>query len=503
MTNQKTSKMNNKVIEFKVSDLEIHPKISPTIKEKNLSLLNYTMKKYGQQQPISVVIRDDKKYVVDGTSRKIVSDYLGLEFLDSVVLDITEEEILESRIRINQKVKTSMIEKCLEIENFLGILGKSQGKKREMLGFQDQDSDEEFGLAGKDRFQIACIVLDLEFKPSTLRKLMHVFWQEYYSEQNTGTLKLLDEGKISIAKAYDLLKVKELKSEKSENLKRLDFESKSSNVSYQLYNTSSMNMEKVEDNSIRLFLDSHPYFQLRQYRNQDDLCHGQEATVKEYVSNFVKFCQEKRRKLVPGGVMVTVLGETYLNGYQGVCSKVEVALEEDGWELIDVNIWEKSNQKYTPHPMRFVNGYERIIVARKPGGETHFQEVMKESSAKDYKAKKTSSGGYYMTSPEACMTNVFRTSVHQTSELRVVDNDFQHDAPCPEEIYEYFIKAYSKPGDTICDGFVGSGTIGVGLSMGRNVIGFDVDPVSIKFVKKRFDKVLEEKDTTSVLRIAA
>jgi DNA modification methylase len=495
--------MKNQVVKFKVSDLEIHPKISPIIKEKNLSLLNYTMKKYGQQQPLSVVIIDDKKYVVDGTSRKIVSDYLGLELLDCVVLDITEEEILEYRIRINQKIKTSMIEKCLEIENFLGILGKSQGKKREMLGFQDQDSDEEFGLAGKDRFQIACIVLNLEFKPSTLRKLMHVFWQEYYSEQNTGTLKLLDEGKISIAKAYDLLKVKELKSEKIENLKRLDFESKSSNVSYQLYNASSMNMEKVEDNSIRLFLDSHPYFHLRKYRNQDDFCHGQEATVKEYVSNFVEFCREKKRKLVPGGVMVTILGETYRNGYQGVCSKVEVALEEDGWELIDVNIWEKFNQKYTPHPLRFVNGYERIIVARKPGGETHFQEVMRKSTTEGFKATKTSSGTFYMAGPESCISNVFRTSVHQTSELKVVDTDFQHDAPCPEKIYEYFIKAYSKPGDTICDGFVGSGTIGIGLSMGRNVIGFDVDPVSIKFVKKRFDKVLEEKDTTSVLRIAA
>jgi DNA modification methylase len=88
-----------------------------------------------------------------------------------------------------------------------------------------------------------------------------------------------------------------------------------------------MNMDAIEDNSVNLFNDSHPYFQLREYRNQDILSHGQEATVKEYVSNFVEFCREKKRKLVPGGVMVTVLGETYRNGYQGVCSKVEVALE--------------------------------------------------------------------------------------------------------------------------------------------------------------------------------
>ena len=495
--------MNNQVKKIRVSELEIHPKISPIIQEKNLSMMNYTMKTFGQNKPISIVVRDGKKYVVDGTSRAIVADSLGLEFLNCEVLEISEEEILEWRIRTNQKIKTSLIEKCLEIENFLNILGKSQGKKREALGFQNQDSDEEFGLAGKDRFQIACVVLGLDVKPSTLRKLMHVFWKEYYSEVNTGTLKLLDEGKISISKAYDLLNVKESKSEKSENLKRLDFESKSFDVSYQLYNTSSMNMDVIEDNSVNLFNDSHPYFQLRKYRNQDILSHGQELTVKEYVSNFVRFCREKRRKLVPGGVMVTILGETYRDGYKGVCSKVEVALEEDGWELIDVNIWEKSNQKYTPHPNRFVNGYERIIVARKSGGETHFQEVMRKSTTEGFKATKTSNGTYYMAAPESCITNIFKTSVHQTSELKVVDNNFQHDAPCPEKIYEYFIQAYSKPGDTICDGFVGSGTIGVGLSMGRNVIGFDVDPVSIKFAKKRFDKILKEKETVNVLKIAA
>ncbi len=496
--------MNNQVKKVRVSELEIHPKISPIIQEKNLSMMNYTMKTFGQNKPLSIVVRDGKKYVVDGTSRAIVANSLGLEFLNCEVLEIPEEEILEWRIRTNQKIKTSMIEKCLEIENFLNILGKSQGKKRETLGFQNQDSDEEFGLAGKDRFQIACVVLGLDVKPSTLRKLMHVFWEEYYSEKNTGTLKLLDEGKISISKAYDLLNVKESKVEKSENLKRLDFESKSLDVSYKLYNTSSMNMGSVDDNSVRLFVDSHPYFKLRKYRNQDILSHGQEATVKEYVSNFVEFCREKRRKLVPGGVMVTVLGETYRNGYQGVCSKVEVALEEDGWELLDVNIWEKLNQKNTPHPFRFANAYERIIVARKPEGDTHFQEVMKKSSTKGYKATKSSSGSYFMAGPETCINNVFRTSTHQNSELKVVDSDFTHDAPCPEEIYECFIKAYSKPGDTICDGFVGTGTIAVGLSMGRNVIGFDVDPVSIKFAKKRFDKILlEEKDTTSVLRIAA
>ena len=42
--------MKNQVVKFKVTDLEIHPKISPTIQEKNLSLMNYTMKEDGKWQ---------------------------------------------------------------------------------------------------------------------------------------------------------------------------------------------------------------------------------------------------------------------------------------------------------------------------------------------------------------------------------------------------------------------------------------------------------------------
>ena len=64
------------------------------------------------------------------------------------------------------------------------------------------------------------------------------------------------------------------------------------------------------------------------------------------------------------------------------------------------------------------------------------------------------------------------------------------------------MEAYSKPGDTILDSFVGSGTVGVGLKMGRNVIGYDVDHESIEFSQKRFEKYLEDGKKTS-LSIAA
>jgi DNA modification methylase len=104
-----------------------------------------------------------------------------------------------------------------------------------------------------------------------------------------------------------------------------------------------------------------------------------------------------------------------------------------------------------------------------------------------------------MASPDADITNVISTSVFNKKEHSVIDKEFSHDAPAPEEIYEMFIKAYSMPDDTIIDNFVGTGTVGVALKLGRNVIGYDVDPVSIEFARKRFERILgNSSDTLSV-----
>jgi len=42
------------------------------------------------------------------------------------------------------------------------------------------------------------------------------------------------------------------------------------------------------------------------------------------------------------------------------------------------------------------------------------------------------------------------------------------------------------------DNFVGSGTIGEGLAIGRNVIGYDLSPANIEFCRQRFEAILHE-----------
>jgi len=104
-----------------------------------------------------------------------------------------------------------------------------------------------------------------------------------------------------------------------------------------------------------------------------------------------------------------------------------------------------------------------------------------------------------MASPEADITNVITTSVFNKKEHSDIDEEFTHDAPAPEQIYETFIKAYSMPGQEVVDCFIGGGGVGVALKLGRNVIGYDIDPASIDFCQKRFKAILgEDVETLSI-----
>jgi len=501
-------KTNNQIFKCNVEDLQIHPEVEKTYQEKKTPLMEMTMKNYGQQQQISVVIRDSKYYILDGVTRFKVAKQIGIETLDCIEFEITDKEIIEYRIRLNQKAKKGIIEKCMEVESVLGVLGKSQGKKREVLGFNIQDSDDENGLVGKGRFDLACVILDLNIKGSTLRNLMSVFWDEYYeNKKESGLLKLLDEGKVSINYAFNLLEDKKRKMKKIESRKQSDFEIKSADVWSKLYNKSSMNLNDIPDNSVRLSIQSPPYFQLRSYRNQDELCHGQESTVEEYIENQVQFYRGLKSKLLDDGVLVINIGETYHGGYQGVGNKLETALEKE-WQILDVNPWVKTNPKCQPIQNRFLPSYERIIVCTKKGANPIFNDQKKPSSHGEFKVirgtkKKDGTTGFSMSSPEASVTNVITTACFNRKEFGGIDPHFTHDAPAPMEIYERFIKAYSNPNDVVLDMFSGSGQgIVCAVRNGRNAIGYDVDPVSIEFTKKRLEKEIEDKQT-GVLRIAA
>ena len=117
--------------------LKVHPLIENKYAVGNLVAMQFTMKSYGQKQPITVVKRKNVNYIVDGVVRYLVSGDAGITELECTVINITDEEVLDYRMKVNQFIKRSLIETASLVEHFFGLVGTSQGKKRDLLGFKD------------------------------------------------------------------------------------------------------------------------------------------------------------------------------------------------------------------------------------------------------------------------------------------------------------------------------------------------------------------------------
>jgi DNA modification methylase len=503
--------VNVEIIEL--DNIKIHPLLEQFVKPKKKDHIEYTMNRLGQFTPLLGNLVGDTFYVTDGIVRLEVAKSLGLKTLQCLHINIPDEDAVKIRLTSNQRTKMSYSEMMHYGEHMLGLLGNSQGKKRDLMGFDFIDKDEHYGLVGKERFELVCYLLDLPIKASSLRKLMEIKWFEDENPGNkVGIMAGLENGLYKIDKAHQLLGEKAKKEAKIVERKRKDYEGKVNDISFHLFNTSSLDLSNIPDGIMRMFIQSPPYWQLREYRNQPDyFIHGQEKTLAEYIENEVKFYRGAKRKLVSNGVVVIIIGETYRDGYQGVCTKLETALEKDGWYILDVNTFVKTNAKATPHVARFLNSKETIIVAGlKPANETLFNEVTRPSSIGEFKvipgsSRTTGGKGYSMASPESSITNVFIESVFQKSEYSDVDNEFFHQAPTSVDIYEKFIRGYSNPSENVGDLFVGSGSgLESAILNGRNGYGWDVDHESIDFCNKRLTKRLEEREQAKIkLSVAA
>lgn len=489
-----------KILTAPAAAFQVHPEVLKVFKKKNIDGMLFQYYHVGQQTPIDVVEIDGQLYIIDGVANFYCINILKIPLVKYRVVDVEPEKIMEYRLFKNVRPERTFTEKCLLGKHWLDLIGNSQGRKRDQTLYAYSLDAETYEKFCKDKYQLVGALIGLDFKESTFRKAMKIFEDTYNPEGKSmyGILELLDAGEISIDRAFKILanhQEKEKVKHKTREAKLgiVDSVCNSTEIPYQLHNKSSMNMDAVEDNSVALIIDSHPYFNQRSYRNQDELFHGQEKTKEEYFENFRRFNEEKLKKLKPGGVLVTILGESYKGGYQGICNRAEQILEEIGFEMIDTVVWVKTNQKWTVHPCRFQNVKETILVAKKPGAEPYFSPVLRPGSAKSKSVKRSNSkGGFYIPNLETCIPNVIVTEAFNWKELSLIDSKFRHDAPCPSEIYEIFIEAYSQPGDTILDGFVGTGTIGLGLKTGRRVIGYDVDNESLEFCRKRFDHYLSE-----------
>jgi hypothetical protein len=187
--------------------LEPHPKLRGTkssINPNQFKKFLPSIKLYGIIEPLKVVLKKNKYFIVDGYVRyqTLITNELEIDSVPVQEISITDADvILESLLR-NTRIKRSYLEIAQSAYHFLNLIGTSQGKKRTDLG--PIDSNEDFGEVSKDRFHLACSILSLDVSPSTLRRLIKIY-EIYINEDSIGDhyFNRLDSGE-GIRKIYDL-----------------------------------------------------------------------------------------------------------------------------------------------------------------------------------------------------------------------------------------------------------------------------------------------------------
>ncbi len=250
-------------------------------------------------------------------------------------------------------------------------------------------------------------------------------------------------------------------------------------------------LAELPDNSIDLIFTSPPY------ADQRKKTYGGIPPDK-YVSWFLPISKQLLRVLKPTGTFILNIKERVVKGERSTYV-LELILEmrKQGWLWTEEFIWHKKNCYPGKWPNRFRDAWERLLQFNKerkfnmyqeevmvPMGDwakTRLKKLSKTDKIRD--ESKVGSGfgkkiSNWLDREMAYPSNV----LHLATEC----NNKNHSAAFPEKLPEWFIKLFTKKGDTVLDPFMGSGTTNiVAKKLQRHSIGIEIVPEYVEMVKKQ------------------
>lgn len=258
----------------------------------------------------------------------------------------------------------------------------------------------------------------------------------------------------------------------------------------------SRQMDLVPDNSVHLVVTSPPYWNLKDYGNDEAI--GQSShTYEEYLGSICDVFRECVKKLVPDGKLIINIMPILLPGKTSkfkrrITKSVLTDLEEfmdslDNMYFHSLYIWDKrkavrfSSWGSYPYPPNFLSTYpyEWIIVFSKMGKRLEVNKEIKEASK--------------ITHEE--FTNWVQNSIWDFQPASAKQEN--HPAPFPEELPRRCIRLYSFVGDIILDPFAGSGTtLKVARELKRNSIGYEINPKYTSIIREKIGADNEPNDDT-------
>ena len=260
-------------------------------------------------------------------------------------------------------------------------------------------------------------------------------------------------------------------------------------------------LETIEPHSIQTCITSPPYWNLRDYDNDNQI--GMEDTPEEFANTLVKVFSGLKRVLRKDGTFWLNLGDTYFgakgghwdggnsvtndetgSNYRihkkappkhkylktkdlvGIPWMVAMRMQKDGWFLRNDIIWHKPNPMPEAVKDRCVKSHEHMFLFAHP----------------------ESKGKYYFN-----YKAIQEPSINEENEMKnkkdvwtVNTSSFggAHFAVFPRKLIAPCIKASTREGDIVLDTFAGSGTTcRLAQELGRKWIGIELNPEYAQIIK--------------------
>ncbi|MDR2139199.1 MAG: site-specific DNA-methyltransferase [Tannerella sp.] len=252
-------------------------------------------------------------------------------------------------------------------------------------------------------------------------------------------------------------------------------------------------LKELPDNSVDLIFTSPPY------ADQRKNTYGGISPDK-YVQWFLPVSKELLRVLKPAGTFVLNIKEKVVDGERSTyVMELVLEMRKQGWLWTEEFIWHKKNCYPGKWPNRFRDAWERLLQFNRQKTFAMYQdEVMvpkgdwargrlKNLSETDQIRDHSKVGSGFGKNISNWLD---REKVYPTNVLHLATEcgNKNHSAAFPQGLPEWFIRLFTKEGDTVLDPFMGSGTTNiVAQRMNRNSIGIDISPEYCSMVKKQIE----------------
>jgi len=253
-------------------------------------------------------------------------------------------------------------------------------------------------------------------------------------------------------------------------------------------------LNRYPNDHFNLIVTSPPYADARKD-------HYDSIPPHKYKDFILSFHEQLWRILKADGLFILNIKDKVVNGVRHRYDWHTIeGLVDLGWLSIDDYLWIKSNAMPGHWSNRLRDEWEYCFHLTKQRKFTMYQEAVRKPignwTEKRLANLNGKSNGRHNSENHSGFGRDLRKWIGKemvlpgnTIHIPLVGKNMGHPAVFPVGLPEFFIKLFTKEGDTVLDPFAGSGTTGLAAeNLNRNVVLIDNKPEYIESIKNRLEK---------------